>query len=182
MPSPTRSARAHRTQLNQADSRSLRSLRKQLRIKSKQSQFLLRAANKRHVLLCFEAASKPMPARSQRYRTNPQVWCLKSSKIDETKSEKASRKRSSARRKLQAFSRRLTHTQLQQKPKVACKNRNAEEREQAAQVRKLLQRRESAIMALARGLRCFPPLPAAYANVPNSCGLPMTGRAKELAS
>ena len=48
-------------QLNQADSRSLRSLRNLHRIKSKQSQFLL-AASRRHVLLCFEAAFKPMPA------------------------------------------------------------------------------------------------------------------------
>ena len=122
-------------QLNQADSQSLRSLRKQLRIKSKQSQFLLRAANKRHVLLCSEAASKPMPARSQRSRTNPQVWCLKSSKIDETKSEKAKKMQSSARRKLQALSREILQAQSIKGQKWPVKCRNAVEPEQDAPAR-----------------------------------------------
>ena len=122
-------------QLNQADSRSLRSLRNLHRIKSKQSQFWLRAANKRHVLLCSEAASKPMPARSQRSRTNPQVWCLKSSKIDETKSEKAEKMQSSARRRLQAFSRENPQTQSIKGQKWPVKCRNAVEPEQDAPAR-----------------------------------------------
>ena len=125
-------------QLNQADSRSLRSLRNLHRIKSKQSQFWLRAANKRHVLLCSEAASKPMPARSQRSRTNPQVWCLKSSKIDETKSEKAWREQSRARRRLQAFSRKIFHTQSIKGQKWPVKCRNAVEPEQVLQFENLM--------------------------------------------
>ncbi len=108
-------------QLNQADSRSLRSLRNLHRIKSKQSQFWLRAANKRHVLLCSEAASKPMPARSQRSRTNPQVWCLKSSKIDATKTERAWRRTIEDPQKAASFFKKdLSYAELQ-RPKVACK-------------------------------------------------------------
>ena len=75
-------------QLNQADSQSLRSLRKQLRIKSKQSQFLL-AANKRHVLLCFEAAFKPMPATFSKISHESASMVSKSSKIDVSKTERA---------------------------------------------------------------------------------------------
>ena len=122
-------------QLNQADSRSLRSLRNLHRIKSKQSQFWLRAANKRHVLLCSEAASKPMPARSQRSRTNPQVWCLKSSKIDETKTEKSKEDAIECPQKAASSSKRDSSSAEHQGPKVAIKCRNAVEPEQAAPVR-----------------------------------------------
>ena len=90
-----------------------------------------------NVMFCFGAASKPMPATFSMRRTNPQVECLKSSKIDEQNLRKLREKRSRTRRRLQAYSRTLPHTQLHQRPKVANKSRNAVEAEQDAPIREV---------------------------------------------
>ena len=106
-------------------------------------------------------------------RTNPQVRCLKSSKT--LQNCRKVRKKSRARRRLQAFPRNSTPAQQSEiRAAKVPKIRKGEKRVESRSV--------MAIMALTPELRYFPALPTFYVTSLNFCGLPMTGRAGEPAS